>query len=72
MANNMPEICINPAKIKCQRKCPDRTFDCHGKCRKYAEYRAECDKEIKKRALKRDVDYAIGDAIKRIPGKRGL
>lgn len=72
MAARMPDISLNPVKIKCPRNCPDRTFDCHGKCRKYAEYRADCDKEIQKRTRKREVDQAIGDAMKRIPGKRSI
>lgn len=72
MAKGFPAIALNPVKIKCPRKCPDRTFDCHGKCRKYAEYRADCDNAIQQRTLKRDVDQAIGDAMKRIPGKRSI
>lgn len=72
MAPRMPEIALNPVKMKCRKDCPNRAYDCHCKCEKYASSRAECDKEIKRRALKRDVDYAIGDAMKRMPGKRGI
>ena len=40
------------------------------KCEKYAAYRAECDQEIQRRTLDREVNQAIGDAMKRIPWKR--
>ena len=72
MAKGFPAIAINPAKMKCRKDCPDRTFDCHGKCKKYAEYRADCDEQIQQRAFKRDVDSYITDAMKRIPGKREI
>lgn len=72
MANRMPAMSINPAKMKCTKDCPDRTFDCHVKCKKYAEYRADCDRAIQQRTFEREVNQAIGDAMKRIPGKREI
>lgn len=72
MAPKQTDICITPVQMKCRRGCPDRTYDCHSKCEKYAAYRAECDKEIQRRTLERDVDSAVCDAVKRLPWKRGI
>lgn len=33
----------------CTRDCPDRAAGCHGKCKKYQEYRAEKEQDYKKR-----------------------
>ena len=67
-----PEILSHVKLTCCEKDCPDRAVGCHGKCKEYAKYRAKCDVEIKQRALKRDVDHAVADAMKRIPGKRGV
>lgn len=72
MTNRMPAISITNVKMKCRKDCQDRAFDCHVKCEKYAKYRTECDEQIQQRALKRDVDSYITDAMKRIPGKREI
>ena len=66
------KIVITPVKIVCKRDCPDRAWDCHGKCPEYSKYRAKCDAEMHKRNLERDVSEAIGLAMKRIPGKREI
>ena len=29
--------------------CEDRSAECHATCKRYAEYRAQCDENIKKR-----------------------
>lgn len=66
--NDLPLTSVKPV---C-KDCPNRSFDCHGKCETYIKYRAGCDEVIHQRNLKRDVINAIGDAMKRIPGKRGI
>lgn len=43
----------------CTKDCPDRSWDCHGKCKRYLDARAENDKkrqEIKRLAKATD-DY---------------
>lgn len=52
--------------------CQKRTWDCHGKCGDYAKYVKRNEQIRKKRALKRDVDNAIDDAMRRIPGRRNI
>ena len=64
-------ICINPESSPCDG-CKRRVLRCHGRCRDYAEFRDKCDNARKKRRLRLDVNYAIGDAMKRIPGIRRL
>lgn len=59
-------------KSPCKKDCPKRAFDCHAHCGEYAGFRAKRDEQIQKRLLNRDVQEAIGDAMKRIPGKRGI
>lgn len=66
------ELALVYIKPVCKRNCPDRTWDCHTWCEKYKAYRAECDRLIHQKDLDRDVVMAIGDAMKRIPGKRGI
>lgn len=68
----LDDLALTEIKPVCRADCPNRTFDCHGKCERYIRYRAECDEAIHQRNLKRDVITAIGDAMKRIPGKRGI
>lgn len=67
-------IGISSVKIVCKPDCPDRSHDCHGQCEKYKAYRAECDKEMQERFQKnkyrREVNEAVSDAVKRLPGKR--
>lgn len=72
MPLGMKEIVLSPVKMRCKRDCPDRALGCHGKCKTYAEDRAKCDEAIRRRELKRDVDNAVEDAMKRMPGKRGI
>lgn len=61
---------LNPVKMVCNRECPDRTYDCHGKCERYAQYRAECDELKHQKELERDVMDAEVTAVKRTHGKR--
>ena len=67
-------IGISSVKPVCKKECPDRTFDCHAKCEKYKEYRERCDAEIvdrnKKTKLHFEVNEAVSQAVKRLPGKR--
>lgn len=42
----------------CERSCPDRTPECHGKCEKYGKWREKRDKmldEKNKRQIEKDV-----------------
>jgi hypothetical protein len=54
----------------CSRDCPNRSFDCHTRCETYIKYRQECDAEMEKRALERDVLGEFGDTSERIRKKR--
>lgn len=54
----------------CDRDCPKRSWDCHTKCKTYADYRAKCDEEIKNRSLERVVMTEICDTSERIRKKR--
>ena len=65
---------ISSIKTVCKPDCPDRSWDCHGKCEKYKVYRAACDKEMEDRYQKNqfasEVNTAVSKAVKRLPGKR--
>ena len=67
-------LAISGVKPVCSRDCPDRSWDCHGKCEKYKAYREQCDEEMMERFKKvqfnRDVNEAVSQAVKRLPGKR--
>lgn len=47
----------------CHRDCPDRSWDCHGRCKDYMEYREACDRELHKKNLQRDVVDTVCDRI---------
>ena len=64
------DFTLTPVKMICRRSCPDRTYDCHGKCEKYIQYRAECDNLLHQKDLEREVMEAAGAALKRMHGKR--
>lgn len=72
MAANRNHIVLTNVKRCCPTDCPKRKYDCHGKCEDYQNYRAKCDERIRLRMLEYEVNNAIGDAMKRIPGKRGI
>lgn len=55
---------------ECPRDCPKRSWDCHPKCKTYAEYRAKCDAEIHKRELESVVVGELADTSERIRKKR--
>ena len=69
------EIVISTVKPTCGKDCPDRSWDCHGKCEKYKAYRAECDNALNKRFREkegeRDMYREISQAIKRLGHGRG-
>lgn len=50
--------------------CEEHSPKCHGSCGRYAEFRRECDEIRRKRKLRREVNNAIEDAMKRMPGIR--
>lgn len=64
------DLTITPVKMVCGRGCPDRTQGCHGKCEKYAQYRAECDGLNHQKELEREVMDAEITAVRRTHGKR--
>lgn len=70
------DIKLTTVKPVCEKDCPDRNWDCHGKCEKYKAFRAECDIALKKRFQEkegeRDVNKAINKAIKRLAGQRRI
>lgn len=67
-------LAISGVKPVCKRDCPDRSYDCHGKCEKYKTFREQCDEAMierfKKAQLTREVNEAVSEAVKRLPGKR--
>ena len=73
MNMNQP-IELTNVKPVCGKDCPDRSYKCHGKCEKYKAYRDQCDAEMlgrfQKNQLKREVNDAVLQAVKRLPGKR--
>lgn len=66
------EFALSPVKQPCPRDCPKRAWDCHTWCGDYIEFRAECDADIKKRTLERDVLGAYSDTAERIRKKRRI
>lgn len=66
------QILISRHKSPCTPDCPKRAYDCHVHCKDYIDFRAMCDRRIQKRMLDKEVVDAIGDAMKRNPGKRRL
>lgn len=70
MAQDRKDITLTLVKMVCTRSCPDRTYDCHGKCERYAEYRAKCDNHLHQKVLEREVNDAEFNAVKRTHGKR--
>lgn len=66
----MKKMALTPVKMVCKKDCPDRAFDCHTKCKEYADYRAECDEQIRKRLRESELNEALSNAIKRTHGKR--
>lgn len=66
---NWTAMYITPKNAPC-KNCTDRAQGCHGSCTRYAEYMETCKDIRKQRQLRREVNQAIGDAMKRIPGKR--
>ena len=64
MPLGMKNLLLTPVKCPC-RDCRDRTWHCHGKCERYARYRAECDKVLHRNEMKNDVNDAIGKSMKR-------
>ena len=52
--------------------CLRRALSCHVSCQDYENFRAVCDLVHEERQRKREVDQAIADAMKRMPGKRNL
>lgn len=39
-------------RCPCKKDCPDRSGDCHAKCSKYLEWKAEHEKELEERRNK--------------------
>lgn len=52
--------------------CLRRALGCHTSCPEYEIFRAMCDLAAEERQRKREVVEYIGDAMKRMPGKRNL
>lgn len=61
---------IVPEHSPC-KDCNDRSASCHGSCSMYVEYQAMCQNVRKQRQLRREVDYAVADAMKPNSGEKG-
>lgn len=46
--------------------CPDREMGCHGRCERYAAYRAKLDEANAKRDLERSAKEAVDDGVRRV------
>lgn len=62
----------NAPRLSPCKNCPKRAMVCHSECDAYLRYREVCEGIRKKTLLKCDVQQAIGDAMKRLPGKRRI
>ena len=65
------DLALTPIPSPC-KDCLRRALDCHTSCWEYEIFRARCDLAADERRRKREVDQAIADAMKRLPGKRNL
>ena len=66
VGDSMPkDIMITPVQVVCERDCADRAYDCHGRCEKYARYRAKCDEVLHRNEMRNDVNDAIRKSMKR-------
>jgi len=67
-------LAISEIKPVCKRDCPDRSWDCHGRCEKYKAYREKCDiameERMRENQFRKEVNDAVSKAVKRLPGKR--
>lgn len=68
MPHDLP---LTPVTSPC-KNCLRRAFQCHVSCQEYEIFRARCDLAAEERLRKREVDECIGDAMKRMPGKRKI
>lgn len=64
-----PVLAVHGHSCPC-RLCEKHTPTCHAGCKEYSIFRAACDENRARRSRKRDVDWAVGDAMRRNPGKR--
>ena len=46
--------------------CPDREMGCHGRCERYAAYRAKMDEVGRRRDLERSAKEAVDDGVRRV------
>lgn len=58
-----PGFALSPVPIVCPPDCPDRSWDCHGRCKQYKDYREACDKVLHEHDLQRDVVDTVCDRI---------
>ena len=52
--------------------CQKHTPTCHGSCGDYAQFRANLDAKQQERKLRRDVDWAVSDAVWRMGRSRNV
>ena len=52
--------------------CEKRNLRCHGTCKDYRTFSEKCEEIRKDRLRNREVDEAVADAMKRLPGKREI
>lgn len=56
--------CLSPIPSPC-KNCPDRQTACHGKCEKYAAFRAKVDAIAEERKIDREYNEYLATALKR-------
>lgn len=52
--------------------CTERHQYCHGKCEKYADFRACCDELAAERQQEGEIYEYLEGVLKRMPGRRNL
>lgn len=57
------DFALSPVPMVCRRGCPDRTWDCHGRCEQYKAYREACDMALHEKELQRDVVGTVCDRM---------
>lgn len=63
--------CLTLVQSPC-KDCPDRETGCHGKCEKYAAFRAECDAQAEERKNDREYNEYLSSTLKRFKKSRSL
>lgn len=62
--SNDQRFCLTVVQSPC-KDCPDRKEFCHGKCEKYAAFRAACDAQAEERKNEREYNEYLSATLDR-------